>query len=212
VNLGKSIVTLALGCCVAAALFAGVTLLKSRAGDAIPPAPAVDVRSVSGARYYYPANRLPHLVLSDGRTETIRSVLNVKDRMRFGDALWDDDKVPPGPVWIRVDLTRQLLSVFRGGHEIGTAVVLYGAGDKPSPAGTFPVLQKAEDYHSITYDAPMPFMLRLTADGVAIHGADVRRGAATHGCIGVPTDFARRLFGAVKLGDPVVIVRPAPQV
>jgi lipoprotein-anchoring transpeptidase ErfK/SrfK len=58
----------------------------------------------------------------------------------------------------------------------------------------------------------MPFMLRLTADGVAIHGADVRRGAATHGCIGVPTDFARRLFGAVKLGDPVVIVRPAPQV
>jgi lipoprotein-anchoring transpeptidase ErfK/SrfK len=51
----------------------------------------------------------------------------------------------------------------------------------------------------------MPYMLRLTTDGVAIHASNVREGWATHGCIGVPMEFARRLFAEVKLGDPVEI-------
>jgi lipoprotein-anchoring transpeptidase ErfK/SrfK len=33
----------------------------------------------------------------------------------------------------------------------------------------------------------------------------VRWGAATHGCVGVPTEFARRLFEAAKVGDRVDI-------
>ena len=52
----------------------------------------------------------------------------------------------------------------------------------------------------------MPYMLRLTSDGVAIHGSKVRQGWATHGCIGVPLDFARLLFGAASKGDAVVIL------
>ena len=40
-----------------------------------------------------------------------------------------------------------------------------------------------------------------------IHGSDVKWGSATHGCIGVPTAFARKLFAAVKLGDLVIITQ-----
>jgi hypothetical protein len=36
---------------------------------------------------------------------------------------------------------------------------------------------------------------------VAVHGSDVRWGRATHGCVGVPGAFARRLFAAAKEGD-----------
>lgn len=205
----KSLLALTAGLGVAAALYLGISTVRERQDKALPPAPPVDVRAVSGSRFYYPANGFPIMTLPGGRVETIRSVLNIKKRMHYGESLWDEDNVPQGPMWIRVDLKHQLLSVFRGGHEIGTAVILYGAGDKPSPDGTFTVLQKAEDYHSRTYDAAMPFMLRLTDDGVAIHGSDVRRGAATHGCIGVPTEFAKQLFGRIKLGDPVTIVKPA---
>jgi lipoprotein-anchoring transpeptidase ErfK/SrfK len=53
----------------------------------------------------------------------------------------------------------------------------------------------------------MPFTLNLTEDGVAIHGSDVRRGMATHGCIGLPLEFAELLFREVSKGDEVVIVR-----
>jgi lipoprotein-anchoring transpeptidase ErfK/SrfK len=48
--------------------------------------------------------------------------------------------------------------------------------------------------------------LRLTKDGVAIHGSNVRWGFATHGCIGIPKDFAAKLFGVVDVGDEVLIV------
>jgi lipoprotein-anchoring transpeptidase ErfK/SrfK len=107
---------------------------------------------------------------------------------------------------VRVDLSRQLLSVFRGGHEIGSAVILYGTRGNATPAGRFPILQKDADYYSHSYHVPMPYMLRLTNDGVAIHGSPVREGWATHGCIGVPLDFARLLFTAASKGDPVFIL------
>lgn len=140
----------------------------------------------------------------------IRSVLNVRKRMRYGDFIWNDKQVPQGPVWVRVDLQRQLISVYRAGHEIGTAVILYGAEEKETPDGVFPVLAKMKDHKSATYGgAPMPYTLRLTDDGVSIHGSDVRWGAATHGCIGVPLEFAQKLFGQVSKGDQVVIVSRA---
>ena len=136
----------------------------------------------------------------------VQSVLNVRKRMRYGDYIWDDKQVPQGPVWVRVDLQRQLISVYRAGHEIGTAVILSGADETEPPDGVFPVIAKMKDHKSATYgDAPMPYTLRLTNDGVSIHGSDVRWGAATHGCIGVPLEFAQKLYGQVSKGDQVVI-------
>lgn len=142
----------------------------------------------------------------DPHALVVKSVLPVPQPFRHGDYVWDESRAPAaGRVIITVDLKAQTLSAFRAGHEIGAAVILYGANDKPSPVGAFPITQKDADHVSNLYDAPMPYMLRLTNDGVAIHGSDVKWGNATHGCIGVPTAFARNLFGAVKLGDLVII-------
>jgi lipoprotein-anchoring transpeptidase ErfK/SrfK len=145
-------------------------------------------------------------LLVDPHALVVKSVLPITQPFRHGDSAWDESQAPAaGPVIITVDLKAQTLSVFRAGHEIGAAVIIYGADDKPSPLGAFPVTQKDADHVSTLYDAPMPYMLRLTNDGVAIHGSDVQWGNATHGCIGVPTAFARKLFNAVKLGDLVII-------
>ena len=54
----------------------------------------------------------------------------------------------------------------------------------------------------------MPYTLRLTPDGVSIHGSNVRDGYATHGCIVVPVEFAANLFDAVSRGDKVIITDP----
>jgi lipoprotein-anchoring transpeptidase ErfK/SrfK len=136
----------------------------------------------------------------------ISTVLNVPARMSYGEFRWDEKGVPAGPTWIRVDLQSQILSVFRGGHEIGTAVILYGADGMPTPTGKFPILAKFKDHQSQTYDAAMPYTLRLTRDGVSIHGSNVRWGYATHGCVGVPTAFAAKLFNAAAVGDEVLVV------
>lgn len=136
----------------------------------------------------------------------IQSILRVPQRMHYGDFRWDDAGVPAGPLWIRVDTRAQIISVFRAGHEIGTAVILYGADGLETPAGKFPILAKIKDHRSATYDAPMPYTLRLTPDGVAIHASDVRWGLATHGCVGVPDGFAKKLFAAASVGDEVFVV------
>jgi len=141
----------------------------------------------------------------------IKSILDIRQPMEYGEFRWNDRGVPAGPIWIRIDLKSQLLSVFRAGHEIGTAVILYGTDGLPTPTGKFPILAKWKDHRSATYDnAPMPYTLRLTKDGVAIHGSNVRWGFATHGCIGIPTDFAAKVFGVVHVGDPVLIVSGKP--
>lgn len=181
-------------------------VVQAVAQGAIPPSQTGSPRS---RRIWYQGSNVPQLVFPDGSRRSVRSLLNVSHAMTYGDYVWDEEGVPPGPLWIRVDIRAQLISVFRGEHEIATAVVLYGAQGKPTPIGAFRVLQKAKDYVSHTYDAPMPFMLRLTSDGVAIHASNVREGWATHGCIGVPVDFAKRLFGEARLGDTVLITSAA---
>ena len=126
--------------------------------------------------------------------------------MRYGDYIWDDKGIAPGSAWVRVDLDAQIMSVFRAGNEIGTAVILYGADKKPTPAGRFPVLAKLKNHQSSLYEAAMPYTLRLTKDGIAIHGSDVRHGLATNGCIGIPKDFAAKLFDEMRVGSNVVIL------
>jgi hypothetical protein len=139
----------------------------------------------------------------------VSSILAVPGRMQYGDYRWDDKGVAKGPTWVRVDLKSQIISIFRGGDEIGTAVILYGADGLPTPTGKFPILAKLKDHRSQTYDAPMPYTLRLTADGVSIHGSNVRWGYATHGCVGVPAAFAAKLFENVSVGTEVLIVGSA---
>ncbi|MEH3120561.1 MAG: L,D-transpeptidase family protein [Sphingomonas phyllosphaerae] len=160
-----------------------------------------------GARFRYPAGREGVLPMTGAQPMRVHSLLAIRKPMRFGDYVWNDIGAPPtGKVRVRVDLPRQTISVFRDGHEIGTAVILYGTDHKPTPTGTFPILMRARQHQSSLYDAEMPYMLRLTNDGVAIHASSVRRGSATHGCIGVPLSFAQLLFDQVARGDLVTIV------
>ena len=136
----------------------------------------------------------------------VKRVLDVPEPLRHGAYYWDTEGVPEGPIVITVDLVAQTLSIFRAGYEIGTAAVIYGADEKPTPLGVFTVTQKDAHHVSNLYGAPMPYMLRLTNDGISIHGSALMEGKyATHGCVGVPTAFAKLIFGQVKLGDRVIV-------
>ena len=137
----------------------------------------------------------------------VRRILDIPGPLKMGEFHWDESGAPAdGPVVITVDLEAQVLSIFRGGHEIGAAAVLYGRDDKPTPLGAFPITQKRARHVSNLYGAPMPYMMRMTNDGISIHGSDsVAPGYATHGCVAVPVAFAKKLFEAAKLGDVVIV-------
>jgi len=136
----------------------------------------------------------------------IKTILNIRKPLHYGQFVWDEHGVPAGDIWVRVDLSTQILSVVAVSLKIDTAVIMYGADKKPTPVGQLRILGKSENHRSSLYDAAMPYTLRLTNDGVSIHGADVRPTAATHGCVSIPRAFAQRLFQQAKVGDPVTIL------
>ena len=141
------------------------------------------------------------------RLHTVRRVLPIQGPIKYGEWHWDDEGVPEGPLLVTVDLEARVMSVFQGGYEIGAAAVMLGTDEHPTPTGTFPILWKQRHNVSEKYgNAPMPWSLFLTRDGVAIHGGHaVENGYASHGCIGVPNELASRLFAIAEKGDKVVI-------
>ena len=138
----------------------------------------------------------------------IKHILPISGPIKYGAWHWDETGAPAGSLVITVDLDARVLSVFRGGYEIGATAVLLGTGETPTPTGVFPVKWKDAVHYSSTYDsAPMPYTMNLTPDGVAIHGTLVEKGYASHGCVGVPNSFAKKIFGVTPVGTKVYITR-----
>lgn len=139
----------------------------------------------------------------------VKRILPIEGPMKYGDWHWNTEGVPDGPLVITVDLDARVMSVFRGGYEIGAAVAMLGTDEHPTPLGTFPIMRKQRHNVSEKYgNAPMPWSMFLTTDGIAIHGgSEVENGYASHGCIAIPDELASRVFEIAKPGDKVIITR-----
>ena len=120
--------------------------------------------------------------------------------------VWSDTDIAE-PVRIVVNLGEQRAYVYRGEALVAASTVSTGKGGKETPSGTFTILQKNIDHRSNLYNsAAMPFMQRLTWDGVAIHAGRNPGYAASHGCIRVPLTFAKKLYGITTVGTEVTVI------
>jgi hypothetical protein len=105
-----------------------------------------------------------------------------------------------------IDLARQRASVYRDGVRIGATTISSGKPGHETPTGVFTVLQKDKDHYSKKYHhAPMPYDLRLTWEGISVHGGHVPGYPASHGCVRLPIAFSRSLFNEARLGMTVTI-------
>ena len=129
------------------------------------------------------------------------------DSLQPGEFEWSVDPASvQGPLVIVVSLADQRAWVFRNGERIATSTVSTGKTGKETPTGVFPILEKKKVHHSNRYDnAPMPFMQRLTWDGVAMHAGRLPGYPASHGCVRLPKEFARTLFEVTNRNETVVI-------
>jgi len=173
--------------------------------DASPELPQTEATQNAPANAQPAAQETPALDPDD--PFVIKRVLPISGPIKYGEWHWDDEGIPDGPLRITVDIQARVISVFQGGYEIGAAAALLGTPEHPTPTGVFPILTKERHNVSEKYNnAPMPWTLRLTWDGVAIHGGStVELGYASHGCIGVPDEFVSRLYDIAKTGDLVII-------
>jgi lipoprotein-anchoring transpeptidase ErfK/SrfK len=111
---------------------------------------------------------------------------------------------------VHVSLADQTAHIFRGGELIGVTTVSTGSRLHRTPTGVYPILQKKRRHYSNLYDAaPMPYMQRLTWDGIALHGGDIPGYPASHGCVRLPHRFAKLLFSETD-ADTTVIISEGP--
>ena len=88
--------------------------------------------------------------------------------------VWKDNGASE-PVSIVIILLEQRAFVYRGSTMIAATTISSGRDGKDTPVGTYPILQKNAVHKSSLYDdASMPFMQRLTWDGIAIHAGATR--------------------------------------
>jgi hypothetical protein len=128
------------------------------------------------------------------------------ESLKPGSYLWAPEIAPKGPVTVIISLATQRAYAYRNGAPIGVSTISTGAPGHETPTGVFVILQKAVKHKSNKYSAaPMPFMQRLTWDGIAMHAGNLPGYPASHGCIRLPAAFAKLLFGITKLGLTVVI-------
>src|SRR3546814_9593425 len=89
--------------------------------------------------------------------------------------------------------------VYDGDRLVGMASVSTGMKGHRTPTGEFPVLQKRQWHRSNLYsNAPMPFMQRLTWDGIALHAGHNPGYPARHGCIRLPYDRSEEHKSALQ--------------
>jgi hypothetical protein len=126
--------------------------------------------------------------------------------LRRGEFLWHPEIAAVGPVVVVVSLQEQRAYVYRNGVGIGLSTISSGRRGHETPPGVFTILQKQIVHFSDKYDdAPMPYMERLTWDGVAMHAGTLPGYPASHGCIRLPAGFARALYEVTSTGVTVVV-------
>lgn len=116
--------------------------------------------------------------------------------------------IPSGPLHIIVSIDKQRATLFADGKPFANAPISTGTASHPTPTGIFSVIQKNKHHVSNLYDAPMPYMQRITWSGVAMHTGPLPGYAASHGCVRLPNEFAQMLWKATKIGARVIIAKP----
>jgi len=128
-----------------------------------------------------------------------------------GEFVWRPELASAGNVEIVVSIPQQRAYIYRANRLIGVTTVSTGRPGHRTPTGRFPIIEKRRTHFSNLYNnAPMPFMQRLTMGGIALHAGQIPGYAASHGCVRLPYEMARNLFGTTQVRTVVHIVADSP--
>lgn len=112
--------------------------------------------------------------------------------------------------YVIVDLSEQMAYALEDGDIVFQGRISSGKSGHETPEGDFTVLQKKRHHTSNLWPKPkggakMPYMLRLTNTGIAMHLGYVPKRAASHGCIRLKNGFAQKMFKWIKVGTRVYV-------
>jgi hypothetical protein len=126
--------------------------------------------------------------------------------LKRGQYVWRDVPDAAGPQRVVVSLSDQMAYLYRGNTLVAATTISSGRDDKPTPTGVFSVLNKTPMYRSKKYDnAAMPYAQFFEPHGIALHAGYVGSEPNSHGCIHLPSAFAKKLYSVTDIGTPVIV-------
>src|SRR5207247_665415 len=144
-----------------------------------------------------------------GSAETFTEGVRVSPdtlKLKTGEYVWEPERAPEGPLLIVASTTEQVAYVYRNGVRIARSSVSTGRPGHPTPTGVFTILEKEVHHTSSIYKgAEMPYMERVTWGGIALHAGDLPGYPDSHGCVRLPLEFSKLLFGVTMKGATVII-------
>lgn len=111
----------------------------------------------------------------------------------------------PDQLRLEISLARQHMAVIKDGVTVLTTRCSTGREGFTTPTGEYVITDKDRDHRSTIYKVPMPYFMRLSCRDFGMHGGIVPTYAASHGCIRLPSEVARRLFSEIPVGTVVMI-------
>lgn len=126
--------------------------------------------------------------------------------LRPGQYLWRDVPAAAGSERVVISLSDQLAYLYRGSMLMAVATISSGEPGRDTPTGIFAVRGKKTMHRSKKYDnAPMPFAQFIDQYGIAMHAGYNPGTPASHGCVRLPSAFAKKLYSVTDVGTPVYI-------
>jgi lipoprotein-anchoring transpeptidase ErfK/SrfK len=109
---------------------------------------------------------------------------------------------------IVIDLHKQVAYALEDGKIKFQGKISSGKRGRATPEGEYKILQKKRHHRSNMWPKPnggakMPYMLRLTNSGIAMHMGNANRRADSHGCIRMSRSLARKMYKWARVGTVV---------
>ena len=113
----------------------------------------------------------------------------------------------PSPDQLRVEisLALQRVALFKNGVPVYRTQCSTGRQGYSTKTGDFVITNKERNHRSTLYHVEMPYFMRLSCLDFGMHAGVVPNYPASHGCIRLPEEAARKFFSEVPIGTLVTV-------
>ena len=111
----------------------------------------------------------------------------------------------PDKLRIEISLAMQSVALVRDNVPIYHSRCSTGRSGYSTKRGEFVITNKERNHRSTIYHVEMPYFMRLSCLDFGMHAGYVPNYPASHGCIRLPEDTARKFFSEIPVGTLVTV-------
>src|ERR1700730_4394648 len=112
---------------------------------------------------------------------------------------------PPDELRIEISLASQHAEVIKDGVPVFRTVCSTGRNGYATRTGSYVITNKERNHRSTIYKVEMPYFMRLSCLDFGMHEGVVPNYPASHGCIRLPSEAARKFFAEIPVGTLVTV-------